>query len=68
MEISQLSKAFRAALATYLLVHAAYWLSGLNPIRTIGGVGGWVIDFAIWCVVYVVVYWLVSKLAAKGPR
>ena len=63
--MNRTSQALLTALLTYFLVHIIYLISGFNPIHNWPHTLGWVIDFAIWSFVYLVIYSILGKLTNK---
>ena len=64
--MSRTSQALLTALITYMLVHLVYLTFGFNPIHTWPHALGWIIDFAIWALVYYVIYLALGKLTNKS--
>lgn len=57
-------KAIVAIILTYIVTRVGYWLFKFDPLHSYGIL----LDFAIWVVVYSLIYWLVGKFAKPDTR
>jgi len=50
------------AIISYVVIRLFYGISGFDPVRSFPGIAGYALDFAVWVLVYGVVYTALGML------
>jgi len=55
-------RSFISVILTYVITHLFFWISGFNPIRDLPRFPGPLIDFGIWMLVFLIIWWFLGVL------